>query len=525
MDRQEQKQTKLLAAMAIASITPDTDVYLEGYEGKDAFSLCHCPEDFTSDLCARILLLDNGAERLVFLNLELVFSDSTEQYACVSRDLLEKIAQVCHTGTDHILLSNTHTHHAPMQLGRVQEEHVLKAVERAWAKRVPAVICMKTGHTRFGVSRSYDYTIDKSRPYDDVVTLLNICEADTNKPIGMVFTVPIHNTLYGHGPDLRKNRHLLNCEFTGYACRAIEKQFAEQNPGFVVMHHNGFTGNAGPLYKERYYAKSLDDLKNAGACLAEEIMGISNLPGTQLSDGAICSLRRLVGLPVKEDDGFKEFFGDFDQVPLRIHTAAWGDVAYLGVNFEPFSVLGAYLRAYAPYRALLLAGTVDGWRGYIPTSQTYIANTVCAEAEVQDWKTPLAHNAADMFVAHSKEALLELAGVQEKAIEADMCEIEKGNYTYVFPETAVFDKLVISFGQELRTDCINDFTICLYDENHMPVTEIAIKDFSSSYLGLWLEHKEIRYVRLSTDLWEAGAMRRIPEITGLQFEKKVQPGM
>lgn len=521
MDKQTEKMaTGLLAAMACADITPDKDVYLEGYEGQNEFSLCHCPDDFTSDLRARILLLDNGADRLVFLNLELIFADSTEQYACVSKNLLEQIAQTCHTDTEHILLSNTHTHHAPMQLGELQEANVLKAVQKAWERRVPARIRMSQGQTKYGVSRSCDYTIDKTRPYDDVLTVLNICEADTERPIGMVFTVPIHNTLYGHGPDLRKNRHLLNCEFTGHACRALERKYQVENPDFVALHHNGFCGNAGPLYKERYYAESLEELKKAGTCFAEEIIGISNRPGAQMMDGVICSLRRQENLPVKEDDGFREFFGDFDQMPLKIHTAAWGDIAYLGANFEPFSILGAYLRAHAPYRALLLAANVDGWRGYIPTSQTYLLNTVCTEAEVQDWKTPLAYHAADAFVKHCRNALLELAGVQEVSAVADMCTIEEGKYTYVFPEISAYDKLVLSFGQELRTDCINNFDIGLYDAANTLVKKIAVRDFSSSYLGIWLDREKIRYVRILTDVQQNSPMRRIPEIQGLRFEKK-----
>lgn len=526
MDRQEhQVSTGLMAAMAIASITPDKDVYLEGYEGRNAFSLCHCPNDFTSDLRARILLLDNGEERLVFLNLELVFSDSTEQYACVSKELLEQIAQVCNTDTDHILLSNTHTHHAPMQLGQAQEANVLNAVQKAWKRRVPAIIRMNQGQTQYGVSRSYDYTIDKTRPYDNVLTVLNIYEAETDRPIGMVFSVPIHNTLYGHGPDLRKNRHLLNCEFTGYACRTLEQKYRIQNPDFVAIHHNGFCGNAGPIYKERYYAESLAQLQEAGTCLADEIIGICNQPDVQLADGVIRSLRCNESLPVKEDDGFREFFGDFDRMPLKIHTAAWGDVAYIGVNYEPFSILGAYLRAYAPYRVLLPAANVDGWRGYIPTSQTYVANAVCSEAEVQDWKTPLAYDAAEEFVQYCKKALLMLAGVCEESTSADMCAVEKGLYTYMFPKAISPDKLVISFGQDLCTDCLHDFNVYLYDETHTLLKEIPIRDFSSSYLGVWLERRMIRYVRISIETWQVGSVRRIPEITGLRFEKNIQPSV
>ena len=47
--------------MAATDITPSCDVYLEGYEEHGELSLAHCPQDFTSDLKARVLILDNGA--------------------------------------------------------------------------------------------------------------------------------------------------------------------------------------------------------------------------------------------------------------------------------------------------------------------------------------------------------------------------------------------------------------------------------------------------------------------------------
>ena len=60
-------------AMASADITPNRDVYLDGYEAHDASSLAKYPDNFTTDLNARILIVDNGTDRLVFLNLERIF--------------------------------------------------------------------------------------------------------------------------------------------------------------------------------------------------------------------------------------------------------------------------------------------------------------------------------------------------------------------------------------------------------------------------------------------------------------------
>ena len=51
--------------MATAHITPTDAVYLEGYEGKDQWALS-TPDLFTSDLLARILLVQNGEDCLAF---------------------------------------------------------------------------------------------------------------------------------------------------------------------------------------------------------------------------------------------------------------------------------------------------------------------------------------------------------------------------------------------------------------------------------------------------------------------------
>lgn len=53
------------AAMAIADITPKKGVFLEGYAGKSELTLS-TPDQFTSDLRARILLVQNAEDCLVF---------------------------------------------------------------------------------------------------------------------------------------------------------------------------------------------------------------------------------------------------------------------------------------------------------------------------------------------------------------------------------------------------------------------------------------------------------------------------
>ena len=116
-------QWQLRAAMAAADITPEEDVYLEGYEPHSDVSLARYPQDFTSDLKARILILDNGVDRFVMVNLELLFAD-VEQYGTLSENFSDKVAGICETVPENVMLSNTHTHHAPRKLGSAQENRI-----------------------------------------------------------------------------------------------------------------------------------------------------------------------------------------------------------------------------------------------------------------------------------------------------------------------------------------------------------------------------------------------------------------
>lgn len=56
-------------------ITPTSDVYLEGYLRPGDFG-CYSryPDDFTSDLRARILVIDNGDGPFIYINLEILIN-------------------------------------------------------------------------------------------------------------------------------------------------------------------------------------------------------------------------------------------------------------------------------------------------------------------------------------------------------------------------------------------------------------------------------------------------------------------
>ena len=515
--------------MAAADITPEEDVYLEGYEEHGELSLARYPQDQTSDLKARILVLEYGPDRLVLINLELLFADVKFQYGTLSETFPGKAAAVCGTTPDRILLSNTHTHHAPRRLGAAQEERILQALQIACGRLRPAVIRVGSSHTAYGVSRSRDYSIDYTRPYDDELTVLRVDEED-GAPIGLVFNVPIHNTLYGHGPDLKKNRHLLNCEFTGYACRSLERRLCEENPDFTAMHMNGFYGNAGPIYRGRFYAESLQELQQAGADLAQELLEVRSR-AVPLGSEFGCEIRSEIGqglLPVKRSAGFENHFSDGAQIDLQIRAGAFGSCAYVGVNYEPFAILAARIGAEAPYRLLLPAANIGGWNGYIPTREAFAANEHSPEVECQDIKTPLNEDAADAFCAQVQQVLCRMAGVRPTYREAQIVDVrqnkEGAEYTFRFQPPVSADKVVLSFGQTLRTDCAEVFRLELMDEDGTCALCARETQFSSGFYGVFLPKRtKICAARLTAETRYGLGRQQLTQInvtlTAIRFEE------
>jgi hypothetical protein len=480
-------------AMAKADITPKRSEYLQGYEGQCEATYAVYPSNFTSDLMARILIVDNGKDRLVFLNLEMIFSDTGYQIKTVSKSLLERIAVECHTETGNILLSNTHNHQAPFRVAQShQEDAIVAAAKEAYKNLKPALIGTGTVNSEFGVSRGGNYTMDVKQPYDNVMTVIRFEEASTGKPIGLVYSLPLHNTMFGNGPGLAANHNLLSCEFTGYASRYIEEKMKDENPDFAAMHINGFYGNSGPVFQEKYYAGTIEELKTAGNAFGEEILHGYKRILTEPVKGEIRALHLEEGVPTNPDKEFvkNETFDNVDNMPFHLTLGRFADIAFIGVNFEPFSIIGARLKAEAPFKVVLPAGNVGGWKGYIPTKEAFMEHAKKQQAECVPMKTPFDENSEEVFYEKSLEALCKLAGVSINRIYAGKSGVSQGGnestYTFTFDGMISPDKIVVDFAQKLRTDCASDFTLCLYNDSDEIVFTKDFTDNSVNYLGVFM---------------------------------------
>ncbi len=483
------KKEQLRAAMTTVDITPDKSVFLEGYGGREESCYANMPEDFTSDIRARILALEKDGKRTVFINTETVISavgiDGAQ--SSFSMFFLNNVAKEAELEVEDVILCNTHNHQAMRTMSRTQEKTIIEGVKRAFESLTPVSVGVGVISTQYGVSRSPWYTINKRTPYDALMTVVRFDESGSGRPMGMIYSVPIHNTMYGNGPGNIEHWDQLNCEFTGYASRYIEQQMAGENPEFVAMHINGFYGNSGPIYNDEYYVRSLEELQAAGESFGEEVMSCYSGVETVEHRGELQSKMLTDSLETNvADRRFEQYFGNNDKLPLYITLSSFGDIVFVGVNYEAFSITGAHLKAEAPYRHVLPAGGVRLWSGYIPTRETF--ENAENEAECQPYKTAFDAQTEEIFYEKLINGLCGFKGVRINRLRGERSEPSgEGVYSFDYGGTIKPDKLVVSFGQRYRTDCASDFTVRLFDENGKERYSQSFTGNSVNYLGIFLD--------------------------------------
>ena len=531
------------AAMRKVDITPTHDVYTDGYSP----SLAKYPENFNSDLMARILVIEDDSTRAVHLNLEIV-------YAGFGFNLTEKfrddIAAACDTTPDQIIVSNTHNHQAMPTLDADQENKIINTAREMCKHLAPVAIGADIIGTKYGTSRSPNYNIDPDGPYDNAMTVIRFDNADTNEPMGLIYSVPIHNTMYGNGPGNKEHWDQFTCEFTGYTSRYIERAKKSDNENFTAMHINGFYGNSGPLYNDLYYATTIPELKTAGEALGAEVLGCYENIVSEMSSGSVYSgysedrmlrtnpvdrrfvehFRHAEAFPPKfvpsanDDFPVKIVTSVYDAFPVKIVTSVFGECIFVGVNYEAFSITGAHLKAESPYRYVLPAANVNGWWGYIPTKEVF--NNGRFEKECQPWKTGFTEDTEALFYSYLIDTVCQERGVSlsrtpstpSQPVSEDGCVV----YSFDFSEEITPDKLVVSFGQKARSDCASRFSLELYDNKGSFVHKETVSDNSVNYLGFFLENVSFSQAKVIVEeVYGGGDINRLPiSVHGVHFTKK-----
>lgn len=222
-------EAEMKAGVAKAAITNDKPrVMVNG----------NVSEGVMDDIFARVLVLDDGAGRLVFVTYDLNCLDVGT--AILRRRVRDEL------GIDpaRLILLATHNHSAPIQIvpdnfdyGRYLADTIFGLIQQAIAdERGPVSMLLGSGHGDFIRSVGSDKC-------DTEIQLLKVMYAQ--KPLALLFT-------HGTHPQ-QASEHLIEPGHPGYAIRELEARF----PGVHLMYAASGAGNQFPAHVD--VAKPADD--------------------------------------------------------------------------------------------------------------------------------------------------------------------------------------------------------------------------------------------------------------------------
>ena len=226
-------------------------------------------------LFAKALFLDNGQSRLLLLTTDLICVPTGLAAAAVEELAQDGLA------ADQVCICASHTHSGPevmeffVQTEAVQRytgflgKALVQVGQEARKNPLPTRLRIGTGQVDFLVNRR---TKGDPNIVDPRVFALLAEEAETQRPLAVLFGVGVHPVTLGH------DNFLISADYPGVAQKQIESQLGVQNALFFNMTE----GNVIPTTRQPY--NSLDtrgyvggtfqDAEAIGLRLANEVLGI-----------------------------------------------------------------------------------------------------------------------------------------------------------------------------------------------------------------------------------------------------------
>jgi hypothetical protein len=244
------------AAVAVAKITPEVDMWMAGYAARKKPS-----EGVAQDLYAKAVAFeDEAGQRLVIV---------TNDMIGVRREIRDNVARRCQAeyklAPESLLMNASHTHCAPeyrprsgrgdegAKYQKFYEDTAVALVGEALANLKPAKLSYAKSRCGFAMNRRKNYLlpaddINAKRaptpdgPVDHAVPVLCVNDA-LDKPIAILFGYACHNTcLSSVTSKPAEPKYMFNGDYSGFA----QKKLQETYPGVVAMYVNGCSGDQNP---------------------------------------------------------------------------------------------------------------------------------------------------------------------------------------------------------------------------------------------------------------------------------------
>ena len=367
-------------------------------------------------LTASALYLHDGSQAVLLISVDvLMFSPET------ARDFRLEVTAATGVPEDHILISATHTHSAPVtaEVLAFRDDPVVPPIDTEYLARVcqgirdaaaeaqanarPARIAITTAEAR-GVGGNRHA---KDGPSDPEVGILAVRDAEQGHLVALDLVYSMHPTV------LHEDSTAITADFPG-AARAF---LAERFPDLTTIYHTGPSGNQSP----RYFVtgQTFAEADRLGAMLGEAVLAAVEALRDEdyTTDLPISAARGFVKLPARTYPSLSEaeamlheareiydhlrhdgaphgplrtaevaVFGAEERVtlaraqaqgeiaalvdrytPAEVQVFRVGDTCLVGLPGELFVEYGLAIKARAPHRAFVISLANGDLQGYIVT--------------------------------------------------------------------------------------------------------------------------------------------------------------
>jgi hypothetical protein len=399
--------TEFKAAVERTDITPPLDYALWGYSDRKGGAT-----SVLDPLFARILVLDDGSNRLALVTLDLGRS-----FGPPFMDALRRVVRKS-AGVHQVFFMASHTHSGPViddayPEGKIPpweteaQSKIATAIEKASGHLAPARLGTGYGETYIGHNRRFvqpdgsvkmfwrNATKIPTHPVDPTVGIIRV-DNSSGKPMAVLVSYSCHPVVFG--PDNLR----YSADYPGAMAKYVEEHFDKAPVCFFLQ---AAPGDINPYFDKTPLPEDADRLmKETGEQLGQEAVriarGITTLAPEKPSlkyalDTMNFDLRWDAAqvMPVLEKRVNPTVAGYYRRslispIPCPVMTILINDeIALMGMPGEPFVEFALDFRERAPVHDAFFVGYANGYYGYFPTMRAaveggYGANSLTTRTEV-----------------------------------------------------------------------------------------------------------------------------------------------
>ena len=313
------KELKVGAAtLDLIPLDSTTKFTLPGY-GQNSSDGVHDP------ITVRSVVVDDGKEKVVFVSVDLVFSDYSFPNTGPVADTIIKETGI---SPDHIFVSATHSHAAPASAPNASEL-ISKSIIKANSELQPAQAYIDAGFLK---TRTENRRNPERTP-DGAVTIIRFINS-RNKCIATIVNFAVHPVILG--PDNK----LISADFVYYM-----RQKLEESNGGIAIYFNRHAGDINPPGGWDRSGGTFGQAEEFGLSLAEDILSLQ-------------SWTNRINIKIKV------YTKRLGWVP-KISIIDLGEAQILTIPGESLSSFGNQVDALLNSKYKLFFSLTDGYIGYI----------------------------------------------------------------------------------------------------------------------------------------------------------------